>query len=204
MKLLLFSDLHNDRDAASSLVKRAAGVDVVIGAGDFCNVRKGLNITLDILRVITKPTILVAGNNETTDELTSACAGWKSAHVLHGCGVEVNGVAFFGVGGGIPITPFGPWSYDFDEQQAASLLAECPTDCVLVVHSPPKGCVDVSSRGASIGSTAIRDVILRVRPRLVVCGHIHGSNGKTEELDGVPVVNAGPDGIEWELAERVR
>ncbi|MCI0703973.1 MAG: metallophosphoesterase family protein [Planctomycetia bacterium] len=201
MKLLLFSDLHNDRDSARSLVKRSASADVLIGAGDLCNLRQGLSKTLDVLRVVTKPTILVAGNNETTDELASACAGWKSAHVLHGSGVEVAGVSFFGVGGGIPITPFGPWSYDFDEEQAEELLAECPTDCVLVVHSPPKGCVDVSSRGASIGSTAIRDAILRVRPRLVVCGHIHGSNGKVDHLGGIPVVNAGPDGIEWELEE---
>jgi Icc-related predicted phosphoesterase len=70
---------------------------------------------------------------------------------------------------------------------------------VLVVHSPPKGCVDLSSRGASIGSTAIRDAILRVRPLLVVCGHVHGSNGQLGDLDGVPVVNAGPTGIEWGL-----
>jgi Icc-related predicted phosphoesterase len=97
------------------------------------------------------------------------------------------------------VTPFGAWSYDFTEGQAAELLRDCPAGCVLVVHSPPKGCVDVSSRGQGIGSAAIRDAVLRVRPRLVVCGHVHGSNGRTGDLDGVPVVNAGPAGIEWEL-----
>ena len=112
----------------------------------------------------------------------------------------MSGVTFFGVGGGIPVTPFGAWSYDFTEEQAEALVATCPTDCVLVSHSPPKGAADVSSRGASIGSTAIRDAIRRVRPVLVVCGHVHGSGGKTSELDGIPVVNAGPGGIEWEIA----
>ena len=59
----------------------------------------------------------------------------------------------------------------------------------------------MSSRGQGIGSAAVRDATLRVHPRLVVCGHVHASNGKTGDLDGTPVVNAGPDGIEWEVRD---
>lgn len=199
MKLLLFSDLHADRDAMRSLAKRASRFDALVGAGDFCNARNGLSEALAALTGVTTPTVLVAGNNETTDELRAACANWPAARVLHGTHTEVAGVTFFGVGGGIPVTPFGPWSYDFSDADAEALLAPCPVGCVLVVHSPPKGCVDVSSRGASIGSEAIRACIERVRPRLVVCGHVHGSGGQVGELFGVPVVNAGPAGIEWEL-----
>jgi Icc-related predicted phosphoesterase len=36
----------------------------------------------------------------------------------------------------------------------------------------------------------------------VVCGHIHASAGKQAALGPSPVVNAGPDGLEWELADR--
>ncbi|HEX4611529.1 MAG TPA: metallophosphoesterase [Urbifossiella sp.] len=201
MNLLLFSDLHADRAAAVTLARRAAAADVLVGAGDFTNGRdtRSLPVCLDVLKVAGKPTVLVAGNNESTDELAAACRGWAGCHVLHGSAVVVSGITFYGVGGGIPVTPFGAWSYDFDEWQAAALLAAAPEGCVLVVHSPPKGVVDVSSRGTGIGSTAIRDAILRVRPRLVVCGHVHGSNGQTGDLAGVPVVNAGPDGVAWEL-----
>ena len=46
--------------------------------------------------------ILVAGNNESTDELRDACRTWDSAQVLHGTGVTLNGASFFGLGGGIP------------------------------------------------------------------------------------------------------
>ncbi len=201
MKLLLFSDLHCDAAAARAIVRRAADVDVLVGAGDFANVRKNLPICFDILRMVNNPTVLVAGNNETTDELATYCRDWPAAHVLHGTAAAIDGITFFGVGGGIPVTPFGAWSYDFDENQARELLAPCPAGCVLVVHSPPRGCVDVPSRGGHIGSTAIRDAILRVRPSLVVCGHVHGSNGHSGEIEGVPVVNAGPDGVEWEVEE---
>src|SRR5205085_59732 len=80
-----------------------------------------------------KPAVLVPGNNESADELAAACRGWPGCHVLHGTAAVVNGVPFFGVGGGIPVTPFGSWSYDFDERQGAALLAAAPAGCVLVV-----------------------------------------------------------------------
>jgi Icc-related predicted phosphoesterase len=199
MKLLLFSDLHADVGATRSLVQRAGAADVVVGAGDFGNMRQQLDVCIDILREIKKPMVFVPGNAESAEELAAAVSGWPATHVLHGTGVSIASVPFFGVGGAIPVTPFGPWSYDFSEEQAASLLARCPAGCVLVSHSPPKGAVDRSSRGASIGSTAVRDAVVRTSPRLVVCGHVHASGGQREMLGKTPVVNAGPGGIDWEL-----
>jgi Icc-related predicted phosphoesterase len=199
MKMLLFSDLHTDVAAAARLVQLAVGVNVVIGAGDFANVRTGVSICLDVLRAIRVPAILVPGNNESYEELVTACAVWPSATVLHGSGIDICGVPFFGIGGGIPVTPFGDWSYDFSETEAKLLLAGCPRDAVLVSHSPPRGAVDVSSSGRSLGSTAIRDFVLRSTPRLVVCGHIHGSAGRSARIGDTPIINAGPGGILFEL-----
>src|SRR5262245_6952610 len=121
MRLLLFSDLHCDIDAAQRLVERAAQVDVLIGAGDFASVRRGIDSCIKILREVAKPTVLVPGNNESLDELQAACRDWPSAHVLHGTGVKLNGIPFYGIGGGVPVTPFGSWSFDFTEQQAIQL-----------------------------------------------------------------------------------
>jgi Icc-related predicted phosphoesterase len=126
MKLLLFSDLHASADAARRVVERSGAVDVCVGAGDFGNVRRMLQGCIDLLSVIDKPTVLVAGNNESTEELVAACKSWPAARVLHGSSVTIDGVTFFGLGGGVPVTPFGAWSYDFSEEQAAGLLAKCP------------------------------------------------------------------------------
>ena len=199
MRLLLFSDLHRDTEAAADLVKRARTADVVVGAGDYSTVHRGLDEIISILQQIEAPTILVPGNNETIDELRQACSDWESAHVLHGNGVTVVGITFCGLGGGVPVTPFGPWSYDFTEQEALALLSECPATSVLVSHSPPKGVVDVSADGENLGSTAVRDTAIAQNPLLVVCGHIHPSAGQQGMLGETPVVNAGPRGVEWEL-----
>jgi Icc-related predicted phosphoesterase len=199
MKLLLFSDLHLDVAAARRLVDASRSVDVVIGAGDFGSMRHGVDACINVLRAIDRPTVVVPGNNESLDELASACRAWPSVHVLHGSGVEIEGVPFFGLGGGVPVTPFGAWSYDFTEYEAANLLAGCAGGCVLVSHSPPKGAVDVATNGKSIGSTAVRDAIARVRPRLVVCGHVHACGGQRGAIGDAPVVNAGPAGIVWDL-----
>ena len=196
MKLLLFSDLHADTAAAQHLVERAGKAEVLVGAGDFGNVRRHVRVCLDVLRAIGKPIVLVAGNNESTEELTEACRDWPEASVLHGSAVDIAGLMFFGLGGGVPVTPFGAWSYDFTEKQAADLLTGCSAACVLVSHSPPRGVLDVDSRGRSLGSVAVRDAVLRLEPRLVVCGHIHVSSAQHAMLSCSPVVNAGPAGVE--------
>lgn len=200
VKLLLFSDLHCNAQAARKLVEQSRNVDVIIGAGDFGNIRRGVDITINILKVIDKPAVLVPGNSESESELAEACLDWPSATVLHGSGIEIDGVDFYGLGGGIPITPFGSWSYDFTEEQAKALLADCPEGGVLVSHSPPYGAVDVSSNGESLGSVAIRKTIEHKQPKLVVCGHIHASAGKHTTIGSTVVVNAGRSGIIWELA----
>jgi len=138
---------------------------------------------------------------ESHEELVEACRDWSQAHVLHGSGATIRGIRFFGIGGAIPITPFGSWSYDFTEEQAAELLAACPAGCVLASHSPPKGAVDESSAGHHLGSTAIRDAILRLSPLLVVCGHIHACAGQQSLIGTTPVVNAGRDGVDWTLQQ---
>lgn len=195
MRLLLFSDLHRDRDAARKLVELSQQADVMVGAGDFAVCRKGLADCIDILSESTCPAVLVPGNGESADELSAACANWKLARVLHGNGRKIAGMNFFGIGGGIPVTPLGSWSWDFSEDDAASLLADCPDECVLVSHSPPLGIVDRTSQDEHRGSSSVRRVIDRCRPRLVVCGHIHDSWEQREQIDSTLVINAGPNGV---------
>jgi uncharacterized protein len=197
VKLLAFSDLHTDLRQAEELVERSAAADVVIGVGDFASVHAGLEDTLDALRGIERPVILVPGNNETEGALREACRDWESATVLHGEGAEIAGLAFFGLGAGVPVTPW-EWSFDLTEQEAARMLKPCPEGCVLAAHSPPRGHVDLS-RGEHLGSESILRAIEAKRPRLALCGHIHEQWGQESRIGSTRVVNLGPTGTSLDL-----
>jgi len=192
VKLLAFSDLHRDEERALALVERSAEADVVVGAGDFASFRRGLAKTLDPLSAITTPTVLVCGNNERLPALREAASAWPAATVLHGEATEIDGVTFFGLGAAVPRTPF-PWSYDITEAEADELLERCPSDAVLVVHSPPKGYLDVAF-GRHLGSEAVLAAIQAKQPRVALCGHIHQCWGQSAAIDGTSVFNLGPDG----------
>jgi Icc-related predicted phosphoesterase len=193
VKILAFSDLHRDLAQAATLVEMSAEADVVIGAGDFASVHEGLGETIDALASIEKPTVLVPGNNETEEALREAASGWGSATVLHGGSATIDGVEFFGLGAGIPVTPWD-WSFDLDDGAATAMLGGCPEGAVLVLHSPPQGHCDTNGGGDHFGSAALFEGIEEKRPRLVVCGHIHESWGCESRIGETPVRNLGPSG----------
>ena len=193
MRILAFSDLHRDLSQATTLVEMAADVDVVIGAGDFASVHEGLDETIGALLAIEAPTILVPGNNETEEALRGAAARWSAATVLHGDGTTIDGVEFYGLGAGVPITPWD-WSFDLDDETAAEMLAACPQGAILVLHSPPQGHCDTNGAGMHFGSEALLRAIEEKNPRLAVCGHIHESWGCESRVGDTPIHNLGPSG----------
>jgi len=193
VKILAFSDLHRDLAQGARLVERSSEADVVIGAGDFASMHEGLVETIDALAGIETPTVLVPGNNETADALREAASSWSAATVLHGEGTTIDGVEFFGLGAGIPVTPW-EWSFDLDDEAATEMLAPCPEGAVLVLHSPPKDHCDSAGGGGNFGSPALLRAIEEKSPRLAVCGHIHESWGCESEIGPTPVRNLGPKG----------
>lgn len=198
MKLLAFSDLHRDLEQAATLVEMSSEADAVIGAGDLASVHEGLAEAIGVLAAIEKPTVLVPGNNETEDALREAAAAWPAATVLHGGGTAIEGRDFYGLGAGVPVTPWD-WSFDLDDEAATDMLAACPEGAILVLHSPPKGHCDEGGGGNSFGSEALLRAIEEKRPRLAVCGHIHEAWGCESRVGDTPVRNLGPAGVWLEV-----
>jgi uncharacterized protein len=192
MKLLAFSDLHRDTAAAEAIVAASANADVVIGAGDFATMGQGLDDTISILRRITVPVVLVAGNHDSLDDLRAACAGWNNVHALHGQSVTIAGINIFGLGFEISTVDRGAWNSHMSESDAATHLAHCPANCILVTHAPPFGVADLQRNGEREGSLAIRATIEHATPSLNLCGHIHHAWGTSGVIGHTPVHNLGP------------
>jgi uncharacterized protein len=203
-RVLAFSDMHLSRRCAEDICAAAADADLVIGVGDFCAQRRGLDDAMAMLAPVLPKAVLIPGNAESADELRAAA---DPATVLHGEAAERAGLRLFGLGYAVPRTPFGAWSCDLDEDEAEALLGRMrPADGapdgapdILIVHSPPKGVADRTSGGALVGSTAVRAAIERCRPRLVLCGHIHDSWGASGTIGASRVHNLGPRPSWFEL-----
>ncbi|KAI0016031.1 Metallo-dependent phosphatase [Xylariomycetidae sp. FL0641] len=89
---------------------------------------------------------------------------------------------------GSPYTPAaaasapGRWAFQYpdddDGAAAAETWADIPLDTdVVIAHGPPARHCDESAARGSRGCEALRRALWRVRPRLLLCGHVHEARG---------------------------
>jgi Icc-related predicted phosphoesterase len=139
---------------------------------------------------IVKKVIAIAGNHDFLFEREPELARsiFQSISYLEDSGEEWEGIRFHG-------TPWQPWFHDWafnlrteDELRRKFAMIPEKTD-VLISHGPPRGILDRTIEGLSVGSTSLLDRILQVKPKLVIFGHIHEGYGMLEQ-DGIRFVNA--------------
>ncbi len=95
-----------------------------------------------------------------------------------------------------------PWTKTYgnpcfmeSEEKLAERFSRIPPCDILISHGPPYGYGDPGRNAEDgterphEGSQALLDAIHRIKPLLVVCGHLHGGYG-TYQIDRTTVVNA--------------
>ncbi|MDN5358376.1 MAG: uncharacterized protein PWP76_219 [Candidatus Diapherotrites archaeon] len=183
MRILAFSDIHNDWHQLRSLTQEDA--DIYICAGDLTFGERGLETAADILLPINDLLYIVPGNNERPDHLEEFFR-----HVIHGRVENVKGIRIGGIGGS-PRTPFNTL-FEWDEDYAYKILERLGKTDIFVSHTPPKGTeLARTMSGHDAGSEAVRWYIEEYQPRVAIVGHVHERAGSETWIGETVVVNPG-------------
>ena len=197
MKILLFSDIHEDLRALEKLA--ATPADVYIAAGDLANWNRGLQACGRILAPHGEKVWVLPGNHESADATAGLCAqfGFRD---FHGQAWQAGGQWIAGLGYSNP-TPFNTPG-EYTEGELARRLAKFAglEPLVLVCHCPPFGTdLDRVGPGRFGGSTAVKEFLEKNPPVWFFCGHIHECWGVETKLGRTRAVNLGKKGYVLEL-----
>ena len=202
MKLLIFSDIHGDRNALARLMEMEA--DYYFAAGDLCNWGRGIEQLGPLMQKRAERMYVIPGNHESEQYIAEFCQKF-GFHNFHGQTMELNGFTVAGLGYSNP-TPFNtPGEYS-EEELAARLSKFAGIDpLALICHAPPVGTkLDKAGADQHFGSQAVRDFIDRNRPTYFYCGHIHEAAGQQDTIGKTRGWNVGKRGQVLELDALVR
>lgn len=200
MKVAGISDIHGHTEKLSSIAGYLSQGDVVLISGDlthFGHEFQASNV-VSIIKMRNKNVFAVHGNCDYPDVRFFL---EKEGVSLHGRIVEYEGIIFTGIGGSLPCPGRTPNEYLEDEIDSIlkGISEKIPggSKVIFVSHEPPYNTMcDLTRAGQHVGSRAVRDFIERVKPLLVVCGHIHESRA-IDEIGETKIVNPGSliDGV---------
>lgn len=201
MRIVCISDTHLTPEERPI---RIPGGDILIHAGDGTKMGttweiRRWNAWLMTFRRSFKAVVVIAGNHDWLFEKNGMLARTLiDPHItyLQDSMAEVLGLKIYGS----PWTPrFLDWAFNLDRgwpiRQKWNQIPEGID--ILVTHGPASGNVGglLSSRGGywdhadDVGCADLRNAILRVQPKLHVCGHVHVGYGKYR-LEETMIVNA--------------
>ncbi len=194
MKILAITDIHGRQNINKELTELIIDSDVVIIAGDITDFggEKDADKILKELLVLNENILAVPGNCDTPGvNKTLTNLGIN----LHGTMKKINDVAIYGLGGSNE-SPFNT-PQEYRDSEIETILKQFKKDKsarfhIIVSHPPPvKTKVDKVFLGHHVGSKAVRGIIERFQPDLVICGHIHEARG-VDRIGKTVVINPGP------------
>jgi Icc-related predicted phosphoesterase len=197
VKLLIFSDIHNDWKTLERLL--AIEADYYIAGGDQVTWAKGFERCGEILEKRGDKVYVLPGNHESASDVAAMCAR-HGLHNFHERHIEVGKWRVAGLGYSNP-TPFNTPGEYTEPQIADRLQRFAELDpLVLICHAPPYDTpLDQIRRGLHAGSHSVRAFIDRYQPTYFFCGHIHEAEGVEATLGKTRAWNVGKKGHLLEL-----
>jgi len=174
MRILAFSDLHEEEAALESLARLSPSYDHVFVCGDISHSEYFAEAVIEAF----PKAFIIPGNwdNKAVNEFLSRSPGW-----IHGKRAEIaNGLNVVGFGFSPP-TPFGTFG-ELSEEDIYSQMSKLPIDrnTLLMLHCPPKGHFDDVHVVRRIGSDSILRIIEEKKPQAAFFGHVHEHMGTSK------------------------
>src|ERR1035441_8108924 len=95
VKILIFSDIHNDRVALEKLM--AIDADAYFAAGDLVSRGAGLDKRGGVMKTRRERVYVLPGNHESASDIAAFCERFEFVD-FHGATAEIGGVRFAGLG----------------------------------------------------------------------------------------------------------
>lgn len=196
-RLLVFSDLHNDRQALEKLMDIDA--DYFFAAGDLVSWARGLEKMAEPMKRRAGRMYVLPGNHESEANIAEFCENHGFVN-FHGGTLDIGGTHVAGLGYSTP-TPFDtPGEYSEEEMAARLEKFAARKPSVLICHAPPLNTdLDCIKPGLHAGSRAVREFIEKYQPAHFFCGHIHEAEGKVIQMGATRAQNVGKRGYLLEL-----
>jgi Icc-related predicted phosphoesterase len=201
MEILCIADIHGDREVVLRLKDYAKddGFENILilgdfpGYGKFRDREKSLDEVRIVLNLLSDFRVMAIPGNCDTPEVLSVFDEYGVN--LHEKSIVFDGITISGFGAAAP-TPYNtPFEIgeDLIYEKLEKLLKEVETErIILAVHNPPSNTdCDITRLGVHAGSKAVRDIVEKFQPDILLSSHIHESGGSIDALGKTKVVNIG-------------
>ena len=195
MRIAYVVDVHDRFEAVAAAIAELPQLDVLVVGGDITTFGSpdDAERAIELWRPLAPRLLALAGN---CDSPAIDARLVDLGVSIDACGVVLGDVGIAGVSAA-PLSPLHtPHEVDDEEigrRGGAALFAISGCRArIFCPHAPAHGTAcDRLRSGEHVGSRALRALVERERPDLVLCGHIHESRGR-DELGATTVVNPGP------------
>lgn len=193
MKILAFVDIHGSLKALEKIKALAKQADTIVCAGDISVFENNLDTLLSELDKLNKTVLIVPGNHEDDEDLSKLANMFNNITDIHKKTFIKENYLFLGYGGsGFSIVDkeFIKTSKKFEE----IIKKHKDKKIILVTHAPPYKTRLDNIGGEACGNKSIKNFMLKVKPDLVISGHLHENAGKEDKINKTKLINPGPFG----------
>ncbi len=201
MRYLILADVHGSIGNLDKVLEyaRAEGIKSIILLGDLPaygelkNQKGNIDWCRRILDKLKDFNLLaIPGNCDTPAILDELDGRGISLHKKIKAEKDMNLIGF----GGSTVTPYQT-PFELGEEEIHDGLEKLMKKTgsgkkILLMHQPPWNTrCDVTYQGGHVGSTALREIIERYQPNIVLCSHIHESGGTKDVIGETRIYNTG-------------